>query len=245
MEKKRLDILLYEKALVESREKGKAFIMEGKVFVNNVKITKAGTRFTEKDSIEIRGLQKYVSRGGLKLEHAVKKFSINIKDKICMDIGASTGGFTDCLLQNGAAKVYAVDVGYGQLHWKLRNNNRVIVLERENFRTMEREKIPDIIHLSVIDVSFISLKLIVPKALEFLHEKGEIVALIKPQFEAGKEHVGKGGIVKDSEIHKQVINSLSSFFSQIGLQIVNITESPLLGQKGNKEFLIYMYMLKK
>jgi len=243
MEKKRLDILLYEKALVESREKGKAFIMEGKVFVNNVKITKAGTRFTEKDSIEIRGLQKYVSRGGLKLEHAVKKFSINIKDKICMDIGASTGGFTDCLLQNGAAKVYAVDVGYGQLHWKLRNNNRVIVLERENFRTMEREKIPDIIHLSVIDVSFISLKLIVPKALEFLHEKGEIVALIKPQFEAGKEHVGKGGIVKDSEIHKQVINSLSSFFSQIGLQIVNITESPLLGQKGNKEFLIYM--LKK
>jgi len=245
MEKKRLDILLYEKALVESREKGKAFIMEGKVFVNNVKITKAGTRFTEKDSIEIRGLQKYVSRGGLKLEHAVKKFSINIKDKICMDIGASTGGFTDCLLQNGAAKVYAVDVGYGQLHWKLRNNNRVIVLERENFRTMEREKIPDIIHLSVIDVSFISLKLIVPKALEFLHEKGEIVALIKPQFEAGKKHVGKGGIVKDSEIHKQVINSLSSFFSQIGLQIVNITESPLLGQKGNKEFLIYMYMLKK
>jgi 23S rRNA (cytidine1920-2'-O)/16S rRNA (cytidine1409-2'-O)-methyltransferase len=243
MEKKRLDILLYEKALVESREKGKAFIMEGKVFVNNVKITKAGTRFTEKDSIEIRGLQKYVSRGGLKLEHAVKKFSINIKDKICMDIGASTGGFTDCLLQNGAAKVYAVDVGYGQLHWKLRNNNRVIVLERENFRTMEREKIPDIIHLSVIDVSFISLKLIVPKALEFLHEKGEIVALIKPQFEAGKKHVGKGGIVKDSEIHKQVINSLSSFFSQIGLQIVNITESPLLGQKGNKEFLIYM--LKK
>ncbi len=243
MEKKRLDILLYEKALVESREKGKAFIMEGKVFVNNVKITKAGTRFTEKDSIEIRGLQKYVSRGGLKLEHAVKKFSINIKDKICMDIGASTGGFTDCLLQNGAAKVYAVDVGYGQLHWKLRNNNRVIVLERENFRTMEREKIPDIIHLSVIDVSFISLKLIVPKALEFLHEKGEIVALIKPQFEAGKEHVGKGGIVKDPEIHKQVINSLSSFFSQIGLQIVNITESPLLGQKGNKEFLIYM--LKK
>jgi 23S rRNA (cytidine1920-2'-O)/16S rRNA (cytidine1409-2'-O)-methyltransferase len=243
MEKKRLDILLYEKALVESREKGKAFIMEGKVFVNNVKITKAGTRFTEKDSIEIRGLQKYVSRGGLKLEHAVKKFGINIKNKICMDIGASTGGFTDCLLQNGAAKVYAVDVGYGQLHWKLRNNNRVIVLERENFRTMEREKIPDIIHLSVIDVSFISLKLIVPKVSDFLSEKGEIIALIKPQLEAGKKHVGKGGIVKDPEIHKQVINSLSSFFSQIGLQIENITESPLLGQKGNKEFLIHM--LKK
>ena len=238
MEKKRLDILLAEKNFTESREKAKALIMEGKVYVNNLKITKPGTKFSGKEDIFIKEGLKFVSRGGLKLEKAIEQFNIVIKDKICLDIGASTGGFTDCLLQYGAKKVYAVDVGYGQLHWKIRNNPKVTVIERCNFRYIKKEKIPEIVDIVTIDVSFISLKKILPKAIEFLRESSMIIALIKPQFEVGKEQVGKGGIVKDSALHKQVLDNLSTFFQQLNLQVINITESPILGQKGNKEFLM-------
>ena len=241
MEKnKRLDILVFEKGYTASREKAKALIMAGKVYVNDKKITKAGEQVSIDSKIVLEEPLRYVSRGGLKLEKALNEFDINVKDKICLDIGASTGGFTDCLLQNGAVKVYAVDVGYGQLDWKLRNNEKVIVIERCNFRHIDNKLINDKVDIIVIDVSFISLKLIIPKALKFLKENGIIIPLIKPQFEAGKENVGKGGIVKDPTVHKQVINSLSTFFSQHSLNVVNIIESPILGQKGNKEFLVLL-----
>jgi 23S rRNA (cytidine1920-2'-O)/16S rRNA (cytidine1409-2'-O)-methyltransferase len=243
-DKKRLDILLVEKRLVETREKARALIMEGMVYVNGEKITKPGTKFLIDNKIFIKENLKYVSRGGLKLEKAISEFNINIKDKICLDIGASTGGFTDCLLQNEAKKIYAVDVGYGQLHWKIRNNSKVVVIERCNFRYITKDKLPEVIDLITIDVSFISLKKIIPKALEFLKKQGEIIALIKPQFEAGKNNVEKGGIVKNPEIHKQVINNLCLFFQQLNLQVINIIESPIKGQKGNKEFLIYLKYLK-
>ncbi len=238
--KKRLDVLLFEKKLAESREKAKAFILEGKVFVNGNKVDKAGSKFTGNENIEVRGIERFVSRGGLKLEYALKNFNINTKDKICLDIGASTGGFTDCLLQNNASKVYAVDVGYGQLHWKLRTDHRVTLFERCNFRHFENDKLPAPVDIVVIDVSFISLKKIIPKALEFLKEDGDIVALIKPQFEVGRGEVGKGGIVKDSAKHQKVIDSLTLFFKNLKLYVKGIVESPVLGQKGNKEFLIHL-----
>ena len=242
MKKKRLDTLVFERGHTISREKAKALILSGKVYVNGEKITKAGEQVSEFAEITIEEPLKYVSRGGFKLEKALNELDINVKDKTCLDIGASTGGFTDCLLQNGAAKVYAVDVGYGQLDWKLRKDKRVIVIERCNFRHIDNDLINEKVDIIVIDVSFISLKLIIPKALKFLKENGIIIPLIKPQFEAGKENVGKGGIVKDPTVHKQVINSLSTFFSQHYLNVVNIIESPILGQKGNKEFLA---LLKK
>ncbi len=241
--KKRLDTILTEKNIVESRHKAQAMILAGQVFVNNIKVNKPGKKFTEDIEIEIKALPKFVSRGGLKLEYALNQFNVEVRDKICMDVGASTGGFTDCLLQYGANKVYAIDVGYGQLHYKLRNNPKVINIEKCNFRYIKSNKILDLIDLCTIDVSFISLKLIVPKCLDFLKDNGEIIALIKPQFEAGKDEVGKGGIVKDSNIHEKVISNLKDFFSSINLSILGLVESPILGQKGNKEFLIYLKKL--
>ncbi len=238
--KKRLDTILIEKNIVESKHKAQAMILAGQVFVNNIKVDKPGKKFNEDINIEIKSFPKFVSRGGLKLEYALTQFDIEVKDKICMDIGASTGGFTDCLIQYGAKKVYAIDVGYGQLHYKLRNNPKVINIEKCNFRYIKSDKIIDIIDLCTIDISFISLKLIIPKCIDFLKEKGEIIALIKPQFEAGKSEVGKGGIVKDPEIHEKIILNLKKFFFSINLQVLGLVESPILGQKGNKEFLIYL-----
>ncbi len=240
MIKKRLDIIVFERGLTESREKAKALILAGNVFVNGDKCTKAGEKFSEDIEISIKKNLKYVGRGGLKLEKAIESFNVNVKNKICLDIGASTGGFTDCLLQKGAAKVYAVDVGYGQLHWNLRNNPKVVVIERCNFRNIPEDKIPESMDIVVIDVSFISLKKIEPKALAFLKKNGEIIALIKPQFEVGKDEVGKGGIVRDENKHQEVVNELSMFFENMGLKVKNIIESPVLGQKGNKEFLIHI-----
>ena len=238
--KNRLDVILFEKGLVSSREKAKALILAGKVYVNGVKTTKAGEKFAIDNEIFIKEPLKFVSRGGLKLEKGIKEFNIEVKNKICLDIGASTGGFTDCLLKYGASRVYAVDVGYGQLDWTIRNNEKVITIERCNFRHINKNIIKEKADIIVIDVSFISLKLIIPNAVKFLNENGCIIALIKPQFEAGKEQVGKGGIIKDSTIHEQVINNLYTFFSQIDLQVINIIESPILGQKGNKEFLVFL-----
>ncbi len=240
MDKKRLDILLFEKGLTNSREKAKALIMSGNVLVNGQKITKPGTRFSGKEEIIIKERIKYVSRGGLKLEHALKEFNLNLDGKVAIDIGASTGGFTDCLLQNSIEKVYAVDVGYGQLDFKLRQDSRVKVIERCNFRYIEKDKINELVDIIVVDVSFISLKIIIPKAIEFLKSNGDIVALIKPQFEVGKNEVGKGGIVKDGEKHKHVIEELTIFFEKLGLKVKGLTNSPILGQKGNKEFLIHL-----
>ena len=240
MQKKRLDVLLVEKNLAKSREKARALILSGNVFVNNQKITKAGTKFSGNENFFIKKPLKYVSRGGYKLEHAIKYFQINLSEKIALDVGVSTGGFTDCLLKHNIKKVYAVDVGYGQIDLKLRNNEKVILFERCNFRYIEEDKIPEPIDIVVADVSFISLKLIIPKALQFLREKGDIIALIKPQFEVGKGEVGKGGIIKDVKKHQQVIDSLINFFENIGLKYINLTESPILGQKGNKEFLIHL-----
>ncbi len=238
--KKRLDTILTEKNIVESKHKAQAMILAGQVFVNNIKVDKPGKKFTEDIEIEIKAFPKFVSRGGFKLEFALNQFNVELRDKICMDVGASTGGFTDCLLQYGAKKVYAIDVGYGQLHYKLRNNPKVINIEKCNFRYIKSNRILDLIDLCTIDVSFISLKLIIPKCLDFLKDNGEIIALIKPQFEAGKDEVGKGGIVKDPIIHKKVISNLKDFFSSINLSVLSLVESPILGQKGNKEFLIYL-----
>jgi 23S rRNA (cytidine1920-2'-O)/16S rRNA (cytidine1409-2'-O)-methyltransferase len=240
MEKKRLDSILVEKGFVNSKEKAKALILSGNVFVNEHKITKAGTKFTGKEVFFIKEPLKYVSRGGYKLEHALKEFNINVSEKKAIDIGASTGGFTDCLLQHNIKKVYAVDVGYGQIDYKLRKNSKVIVIERCNFRYIDKEKVPEKVDIIVIDVSFISLKLIIPNAIQFLKPAGEIVALIKPQFEVGKGEVGKGGIVRDTYYHDKIIKELKIFFNSINLQTKGLTESPILGQKGNKEFLIYL-----
>jgi len=238
--KKRIDTILVERKLAESKHKAQALILAGLVFVNNQKIDKPGKKIDEDMDIVIKPTLQYVSRGGIKLEHALKKFKIDVENKVCLDVGASTGGFTDCLLKFGAKKVYAVDVGYGQLHYKLRNNPRVVNIERCNFRYIEKEKIPEKIHLCTVDVSFISLKLIIPKVLEFLSDGGEIICLIKPQFEVGKGEVGRGGIVKDPEKHRKVIEDLRKFFISLNLDFIGVIESPILGQKGNKEFLAYL-----
>ncbi len=238
--KVRIDHLLYKRAITESREKARALILEGKVIVNGKKIEKPGTMVDENAEISICGeLFPYVSRGGLKLEKALKDFSINVKDKVAMDVGASTGGFTDCLIQHGAKKVYAVDVGYGQLAWKLRKDPRVIPIERTNIRYMSKEKIPEEVDIVTVDVSFISLKIVVPKILEFLKPNGEIIALIKPQFEAGKGEVPRGGIIRDAKKREEIVKKIEEFFKTIGLKVVGTIPSPLLGQKGNIEYLIY------
>ena len=240
--KQRLDILLTEKGLVQSRPRAKALIMAGKVLVNNFPADKPGLLVSTEDDITIKGEDHpYVSRGGLKLESALKTFHFDVRGFVCMDVGASTGGFTDCLLQHGAECVYAVDVGYGQLAWTLRQDKRVVVIERTNIRYIKPEAISHPIDLITIDVSFISLKIVIPSVMNFLKKTGKIIALIKPQFEAGKGKVGKGGVIRDPEIHQEVIDDLKQFFTSVGLTYKEIVDSPILGPKGNKEFLAMLY----
>ena len=238
MAKKRADVVLFEKGLVESREKAKRVIMEGAVFVGTNRIDKAGESIEETAEIWIKKNPiKFVSRGGLKLEKAISIFNIDLKDTIAMDMGASTGGFTDCMLKEGAKKVYAVDVGYGQLDWRLRQDPRVVVKERTNIRYMESSEIEDKIDFISIDVSFISLKHILPVAFKLLKEDGKIIALIKPQFEAGRDKVGKKGIVKDKVVHKEVIVNVLTFSEKLFLYPIGLTFSPITGTTGNVEFL--------
>ena len=240
-EKKRLDVYLVENGFCESREKAKALIMAGIVFVNNQKSDKAGNTVKEHDTVEVRGeTLKYVSRGGLKLEKAVESFTLDLNGFICADIGASTGGFTDCMLQNGAKKVYAIDVGYGQLAWKLRTDSRVVNLERTNFRYVTQKEIPDMLDFASVDVSFISLSIIIPALVPLLKEGGQAVCLIKPQFEAGKDKVGKKGVVRDPLVHREVIEKIINVMLTNGLSILGLDFSPVKGPEGNIEYLIYV-----
>lgn len=238
MNKRRLDVVLIEDNYVLSREKAKGLILAGKVFVNSVKRDKPSFLTEVQDKIEVKDSPKFVSRGGLKLEHAINEFSIDVNGKTCIDVGASTGGFTDCLLKYGAKKVYAVDVGYGQFDYSLRNDERVVLMERQNARFLTRDMFDDPIDLAVIDCSFISLKLILPPIKELLKNTGEIIALIKPQFEAGKEKIGKRGVVKDAQAHVQVIEEICAFVSLNNLTALNLTYSPIKGPNGNIEYLI-------
>ena len=239
--KTRLDVLLVEQGLLDSRQKAQAHIMAGLVFVNGQRVDKPGTAVANDAQIEVRGRAlPYVSRGGLKLEKAMKTFPITLEGKICADIGASTGGFTDCMLQNGAARVYAVDVGYGQLDWKLRNDPRVVCLERTNARYLDHEQVPDVLDFASIDVSFISLKLIFPALYSLLREGGEIACLIKPQFEAGREKVGKKGVVTDKAVHMEVVEKITQFAMQTGFHLLGLDFSPIKGPEGNIEYLLYM-----
>lgn len=240
MAKYRLDNYLVENGYIETRSKAQSLIMAGEVFVNNQKATKAGEQIKGDEKIEVRDKSlKYVSRGGLKLEKAMTVFPIKLDDTVCMDIGASTGGFTDCMLQNGAKKVYSIDVGYGQLAWKLRTDERVVNLERTNFRYVTKEEVEDIDFFSV-DVSFISLKLILPPAFSLLKETGFAVCLIKPQFEAGREFVGKKGVVRDIDVHKKVVSEVIEFTKEIGFKILGVDFSPIKGPEGNIEYLMYI-----
>lgn len=240
--KERLDVLLVKKGLAPSREKAKAVIMAGSVYVDGQKEDKAGSVFDEESAqIEVRGhVLPYVSRGGLKLEKALKVFPITLTNKICMDIGASTGGFTDCMLQNGAAKVYSVDVGYGQLDWKLRQDDRVVCMEKTNFRYMTPEDIPDVLDFASVDVSFISLDKILTPAYALLREQGEMVALIKPQFEAGREKVGKKGVVRDPKVHEEVISRIVRHADEVSFEMLDLSYSPIRGPEGNIEYLIHL-----
>lgn len=239
--KKRLDVLLFEKGFAESREKAKAIIMAGQVYVDNQKADKCGTSYEENCNLEVRGgTPKYVSRGGLKLEKAMNSFDITLNDMITMDIGASTGGFTDCMLQNGAKKVYSIDVGYGQLAWKLRTDERVVNLERTNMRKVTKEQVPDEIDFFSIDVSFISLKLLLPVARELLSDNARAVCLIKPQFEAGRENVGKKGVVRDKNVHISVVKDIYNFCLDNGYSVLGLDFSPIKGPEGNIEYLIYL-----
>ena len=239
-DKIRLDTAVFEAGLADSREKAKAMIMEGIVFVNNQKEDKPGTQIRSDSKIEVRGEKlPFASRGGLKLDKAVKVFGIELKDKICMDVGASHGGFTDCMLQNGAKKVYSVDVGYGQLVWKLRNDPRVINMERTNIRYVTPAQIEDKLDFASVDVSFISLSLVVPVVRQLLKDGGEIMCLIKPQFEAGKGKVGKKGVVREPEIHREVIEKIIDLMYQNKFRIIGLDYSPIKGPEGNIEYLIY------
>lgn len=242
MQKKiRLDVAVFEQGYAPSREKAKAIIMAGIVYVNNQKVDKAGFELKEGDVLEVRGKTlQYVSRGGLKLEKAMQEFPITLEDKICMDVGASTGGFTDCMLQNGAVKVYSVDVGYGQLAWKLRTDERVVNLERTNFRYATREQIVDEIDFASVDVSFISLKHILPNLNTLLAPDGQAVCLIKPQFEAGKEKVGKKGVVRDLNVHLEVVENVINLAVENGFSVMGLQFSPIKGPEGNIEYLIYL-----
>ncbi len=240
-DKKRLDVLLYEKGLAESREKAKAIIMSGIVYVDNQKSDKPGTCYPTDSNIEVRGSTlKYVSRGGLKLEKAIDVFNIDLTDLTTMDIGASHGGFTDCMLQNGAKKVFSIDVGYGQLVWKLRNDERVVNLERTNFRYVTEEQITDPIDFFSVDVSFISLRLILPVARKFLKDGCKAVCLIKPQFEAGRENVGKKGVVRYPKIHTSVISDIIDFTLETGFSVIGLDFSPVKGPEGNIEYLLHI-----
>lgn len=241
MEKKRLDVAVCELGFASSRERAKAIIMAGDVYVNNQKALKAGENVTEKDIIEFRGKEMpYVSRGGYKLEKAMQAFPITLTGKICMDIGASTGGFTDCMLQNGAVKVYSIDVGYGQLAWKLRTDDRVVNLERTNFRYVTDEKVTDEIGFASIDVSFISLTKILPVLRDFLGLGCECVALIKPQFEAGREKVGKKGVVREQSTHIEVVEKIVNFAYENGYSVKDLSYSPIRGPEGNIEYLVFL-----
>lgn len=239
--KERLDVLLVSRGLAPSREKAKTMIMEGNVFVNNNREDKAGSTFADDCKIEIHGnTLKYVSRGGLKLEKAMTHFGITLDGKVCMDIGASTGGFTDCMLQNGASKVYSVDVGYGQFAWKLRQDPRVVCMEKTNIRYVTPEDIDDALDFASVDVSFISLTKVLEPARALLKDNGQMVCLIKPQFEAGREKVGKKGVVRDKAVHEEVINKVIDFALEIGFSIHNLEYSPIKGPEGNIEYLVYI-----
>ncbi len=241
MKKIRLDQLVYELGFTESRERAKTTIMSGLVFVNGQRADKPGTPVLPDAKVEVRGeALPFVSRGGFKLDKALKVFPVDPKDKICIDCGASTGGFTDVLLQHGAAKVYAVDVGYGQLAWKLRTDERVVNLERTNLRYVTREQIPEDIQLAVMDVSFISIKLVLPAVKELLLPGADIVCLIKPQFEAGREEVGKKGVVRDGKVHCEVIHNILDFAPQAGLTVMGLDYSPIKGPEGNIEYICHM-----
>ena len=239
MVKKRLDVLLVERGLVESRQRAQAVIMSGQVYVKEQKVDKAGAQIPEDAPIEVRGQTlAYVSRGGLKLEKAMKTFTgIHLDGAVCGDIGASTGGFTDCMLQNGAVKVYAVDVGYGQLAWSLRSDERVVCLERTNARYLTHEQIPDELDFASVDVSFISLKLILPALRGLLKESGQVVCLVKPQFEAGREKVGKKGVVRDPAVHLEVIQNFLGHAAEADFTVKDMTFSPIRGPEGNIEYL--------
>lgn len=240
--KKRLDVLCVERGLAQSREKAKAIIMSGIVYVDGVREDKAGTSFDEKVSIEVKGATlKYVSRGGLKLEKAVEVFALDLSGMTCLDVGSSTGGFTDCMLQNGAAHVFAIDVGRGQLDWKLRNDPRVTCMEKTNIRYVVPEDIGVPADFSSIDVSFISLVKVLGPVKELLRDEGRIVCLIKPQFEAGREKVGKHGVVRDENVHREVIQKVKDYAESIGLVPIGLDYSPIKGPEGNIEYLLYLY----
>ncbi len=241
MKKERLDVLLVQRGLSTSRERAKADIMSGLVYVAGQRVDKAGTSVPEDAEIELRGSSlAFVSRGGLKLEKALDTFGVTPEGKICVDCGASTGGFTDCMLKRGAEKVYAIDVGYGQLAWSLRSDERVVVMERTNIRYVTHEQVPDEIQLAVIDVSFISLRIVLPAVKALLAPEGEIVCLIKPQFEAGKEKVGKKGVVRDISVHKEVLRDFVANAESLGFGVKGITFSPIKGPEGNIEYLMYI-----
>jgi len=235
----RLDVLIVEQGFLKSRQRAKALIMAGKVLVDDCPVDKPGILIKNNSKITVkRDDNPFVSRGGLKLEKALKSIPVSVKDLTCLDIGASTGGFTDCLLQNGARKVYAVDVGYGQFDWALRQNPKVVVIERTNIRHMPYEQINEKVDMIVADTSFISLKLVIPSAEKFMRHDTKILALIKPQFEAGKKNIGKGGVVKDLKIIEQVIQDLECFFKERGYRVNQVIPSPILGPKGNQEYII-------
>ena len=239
--KERLDTLLVERGFFDSREKAKKHIMAGLVFVDNVRVDKAGEKVRRECQIEVKGVAiPYVSRGGLKLEKAIKDFEIDLKNKICIDVGASTGGFTDCMLKNGAIKVFAIDVGYGQLAWELRTDPRVVSMERTNIRFVKLEDIGEQVDFVSIDVAFISLRLVLPVVKELLKPAGEVIALIKPQFEAGRDKVGKKGVVREPEIHREVIENVLNFALCMGFSLKGLTFSPIKGPEGNIEYLAYL-----
>lgn len=240
-EKLRLDVAVFERGYAETREKAKAMIMAGSVYLNGQKALKGGVTIKETDVIEVRGaVNPFVSRGGLKLDKAMKSFGLDLTNCICMDIGASTGGFTDCMLTNGAKKVYAIDVGYGQLAWKLRCDERVVNLERTNFRYVTHEQVPDECDFASVDVSFISLKLILPVMHTLLKDGGRSVCLIKPQFEAGKENIGKKGVVRDKSVHEDVVSTITNFAAENGFKVLGVDFSPIKGPEGNIEYLMYI-----
>lgn len=239
--KERLDVLLVKRNLAESREKAKAIIMAGNVFVDGQREDKAGASFSDEVQIEIKGnTLPYVSRGGLKLEKAMANFDVSVKDKVCTDVGSSTGGFTDCMLQNGAKKVYAIDVGRGQLAWKLRQDERVICMEKTNIRYVTLDDLGERIDFSSIDVSFISLTKVLEPIRNYLQERGQIVALIKPQFEAGREKVGKKGVVREASTHMEVIEKVIDYARTIGFDVLNLEFSPIKGPEGNIEYLVHL-----
>ena len=241
MKKIRLDQLVFDLGLAESRERAKTTVMSGLVFVNGQRADKPGMQVSPDIKVEVKGTAlPYVSRGGLKLEKALKVFPIDVNDKVCIDCGASTGGFTDVLLKNGAAKVYSVDVGYGQLAWSLRNDERVVNMERTNIRYISSELIPEPLDICVMDLSFISVKLVLPAVCALLKDNAQLVCLIKPQFEAGREEVGKKGVVRDKAVHLSVIESVLSFAPTVGMTVMGLDFSPIKGPEGNREYLCYM-----